>query len=792
MAVESHQDGRTTQGEAICPYCGVGCRLWMEAAYGGLIRIKGVADAPANLGGICAKGATLGQVIQTPDRLMMPQLRTHREKERRPVGWAEALKWVSGRFHEIIGKHGPDAVAFYGSGQLDSEAGYLAVKLFKGSIGTNNTDSNSRLCMAAAVAGYRTSLGADGPPTCYADINLSDCMVVWGSNMAEAFPVTFDRVRARLKANPEVDLIVVDPRRTNTAEVAKLHVPVAPGGDIPLMNAVGRLLIERDAVDRGFVEDHTEGFEAYRDFLLQADWREMVEASGVSEALVRTLAARIAGARRWLTFYCQGLNQSTVGMWKNNSVINLHLLTGQIGKSGAGPFSLTGQPNAMGGREVGLLAQALPGYRFTEDPGHRAEVEEYWGRAEGTISARPGLTAVEMFRALESGRLKAVWIAATNPAVSLPDLHHIRRALAKAELVVVQDPYHPTETSLLADVLLPTSQWAEKTFTSTNSERLVSYSEQVINPPGLAWPDWQIIARFGEAMGYPGFDFQDSSQVWDEFIELTAGRPCDMSGMASARLRASRHLQWPCPNADHPGTERLYLDRKFPTPNGRARFHPRPHQQPRETTDHEFPLVLTTGRIYAHWHTMTRTGKSPKLVQREPSAYVEVHPDDAASVGLAAGQLAELTSRRGTLRLPVRFNPGLSRGLVFVPFHWGDQYGEQTAANYLTISAIGRIAKQPEFKFCAVRLAPAPDAHQPEPVYGRTVRSERPLKPVVVKTEQMTPQSVETVGAPDGAIGAIPGLHGRSGQPRGHGHGPGLGPGEPGAGVAVQSGDDHV
>ena len=418
MAVQSHQDGRTTQGEAICPYCGVGCRLWMEAAYGELIRVKGVADAPANLGGICAKGATLGQVIQTPDRLVVPQLRTHREKERRPVGWAEALTWVSDRFHEIIRKHGPHAVAFYGSGQLDSEAGYLAVKLFKGSIGTNNTDSNSRLCMAAAVAGYRTSLGADGPPTCYADIDLSDCMVVWGSNMAEAFPVTFDRVRARLKANPKVDLIVIDPRRTNTAEVAKLHVAVAPGGDIPLMNAVGRLLIERDAVDHRFVEDHTEGFEAYRDFLPQADWREMVEASGVSEALVRTLAERIAGARRWLTFYCQGLNQSTVGMWKNNSVINLHLLTGQIGKPGAGPFSLTGQPNAMGGREVGLLAQALPGYRFTEDPGHRAEVEKYWGRSEGTISTRPGLTAVEMFRALECGRLKAVWIAATNPAVS--------------------------------------------------------------------------------------------------------------------------------------------------------------------------------------------------------------------------------------------------------------------------------------------------------------------------------------------------------------------------------------
>jgi len=745
MAIGSHHDGCIAQGEAICPYCGVGCRLGMEAKSGRLTRIKGVADAPANLGGICAKGATLGQVIQTSDRLTTPLLRTGRDQERRPVGWAEAIEWTAGRFREIIEQHGPHAVAFYGSGQLDSESGYLACKLFKGSIGTNNTDSNSRLCMASAVTGYRTSLGADGPPTCYADIDQSDCMIVWGSNMAEAFPVTFDRVRARLKANPEVDLIVIDPRRTSTAEAANLHVPVAPGGDIPLMNAVGRLLIEREAVDRGFVEGHTEGFEAYRDFLLRADWEAMVEASGVPEALIRTLADRIAGARRWLTFYCQGLNQSTVGMWKNNSVINLHLLTGQIGKPGAGPFSLTGQPNAMGGREVGLLAQALPGYRFTEDPDHRAELEAYWGRAEGTISTRPGLTAVEMFRSLESGRLKAIWIAATNPAVSLPDLHHVRRALAKAELVVVQDPYHPTETSRLADVLLPTAQWSEKTFTSTNSERLVSHSDRVIDPPGLARPDWQIFAHFGRELGYSGFDFRESNEVWDEFIGLTAGRPCDMAGITSARLRARRHLQWPCSDADHPGTERLYLDRKFPTPNGRARFHPRSHQPPKEATDHEFPLILTTGRIYTHWHTMTRTGKSPKLLQREPSAYVEVHPDDAAAVGLVAGQLAELSSRRGTLRLPVRYNTGLTRGLVFVPFHWGDEQGEHTAANYLTISAIGRIAKQPEFKYCAVRLAPAVDAPQPEPAFGRTIRSERPLKPVVVKAESMPLRVVEPV-----------------------------------------------
>jgi ferredoxin-nitrate reductase len=685
----------------------------MESAGGELPRVKGVADAPANLGGICAKGATLPEVIRTPDRLVQPHLRPARGQELRPLRWADALGWTAARFREIIGRHGPDAVAFYGSGQLDSEPAYLAVKLFKGSIGTNNTDSNSRLCMASAVAGYRRSLGADGPPCCYADIDRSDCLVVWGSNMAEAFPVTFDRVKARLQAAPGVELIVVDPRRTKTAAYATLHVPVAPGGDVPLLNAVGRLLLERGAVDHDFAAAHTEGFEAYRDFLLHADWEGLVAAAGAPEALVRALAERVARSRALLTLYCQGLNQSTAGLGKNNSLINLHLLTGQIGKPGAGPFSLTGQPNAMGGRGVGLLAQALPGYRFTDDAGHRAEVEAYWGRPAATVSARPGLTAVEMSRALEAGRLKAIWVAATNPAVSLPDLHQVRRALSRAELVVVQDAYHPTETTRFADVLLPAAQFAEKAGTMTSSERLVSFSEPVVEPPGAALPDWQVLARFGQAMGFPGFQFDGAGAVWDEFIGLTAGRPCDMAGMTAERLRRERHLRWPCPTFDHPGTERLYLDRRFPNPSGRARFHARPYRPPRETTDHEFPLVLTTGRLYAHWHTLTRTGKSPKLVRREPSAFVEVHPDDAAAAGLAAGQWAELSSGRGLIRLPVRVNPGLPRGAVFVPFHWGDQQGENVAANYLTISATGPVAKQVEFKYCAVRLAPAPDAAPP-------------------------------------------------------------------------------
>ena len=558
--------------------------------------------------------------------------------------------------------------------------------------------------MAAAVAGYRTSLGSDGPPGCYDDIELADVILIIGSNMAEAHPVTFDRIRASKKARPQQHVVVIDPRRTATAQHADLFLPVAPGGDIALLNALGRVLLLMGALDQRFVNEHTEGFEEYRRFLLGQDLGELCRTACVAEEDLYRLARLLAGAGTFLSFYCMGLNQSTVGMWKNNSLINLHLLTGQIGKPGAGPFSLTGQPNAMGGREAGLLAHQLPGYRTVEDTEHRHEVEQYWGRRPGAISPAVGLTAVEMFRALEKGTLKAIWIAGTNPAVSMPDLHHIRRALQRARLVVVQDAYHPTETTRLADILLPAAQWGEKEWTSTNSERTIGYSPRLFDPPGAALPDWQILARFAQRLGYQGFQYASEAEVWDEFIGLTSGRPCDMAGATSARLRATGSLQWPCPTPDHPGSKRRYLDGCFATPTRRARFLPRHHRQPRELPDHEFPFVLTTGRLYAHWHTLTRTAKAEKLVRRAPHAFAEINPLDAAALHLAEGDLVQLSSRRGTIQLPARLSHRVMRGMVFIPFHWGDLFGEGNAANYLTISAIGRVAKQPELKFCAVNL----------------------------------------------------------------------------------------
>src|SRR5947209_7539134 len=726
MSAMSTNGSLTVLGEAICPYCGVGCRLRLEGSGGRPERVRGVEDAPANLGRLCTKGALLHETIATPDRLTHPQFRLDRRSHFRPTDWGTALRYVNECLQYILNTAGPDAVAFYGSGQLDTETAYLACKLFKGHLGTNNTDSNSRLCMAAAVAGYRTSLGSDGPPTCYDDIDHADVVLVIGSNMAEAHPVTFDRLRAARKARPDTLLIVADPRRTPTAREADIHLPVAPGGDIALLNALGRLLLQRGAADERFITAHTRGFAEFRDFLLKQDPIELCAAAGLPMETIRQLARLIAGAARFLSFYCMGLNQSTVGMWKNNSLINLHLLTGQIGKPGAGPFSLTGQPNAMGGREAGLLAHQLPGYRTVEDAEHRHEVEQYWGRRPGAISPAVGLTAVEMFRALEKGQLQAIWIAGTNPAVSMPDLHHIRRALQRARLVVVQDAYHPTETTRLADILLPAAQWGEKEWTSTNSERTIGYSPKLFDPPGAALPDWQILARFAQRLGYRGFEHASAAEVWDEFIHLTSGRPCDMSGATSARLRSLCSLQWPCPTLDHPGTKRRYLDGRFATPTGRARFLPRDHREPRELPDHEFPFVLTTGRIYAHWHTLTRTAKSDKLVRREPHAFVEINPADAQRLDLQEGDTVQLSSRRGTIQLPARLRRGVAPGMVFVPFHWGDLYGEGNAANYLTISAIGRVAKQPELKFCAVNLEKV-SASRPRQRAGEGEKSAEPL-----------------------------------------------------------------
>jgi len=671
----------------------------VEAEDNRIVRVKGVADAAANLGRICPKGATLWRVVDTPDRLRTPLWRASRGAEFKRLSWANAVRTAAQRLAEIRARHGPDSIAFYGSGQLDTETAYLICKLFKGHLGTNNTDSNSRLCMSSAVAAYTAALGSDGPPTSYDDIRHARTILITGSNMADAHPVTFDFVRQR--DAPETTLIVIDPRRTKTAEAADLHLPLRCGSDLALFHALAKLSLSQ--ADQGFIERHTTGFEPYLAFLHGLDLNACIRETGLAHEAVER-AAKLLHGGPLLTFYCMGTNQSSEGVRKNLAIINLHLMLGQIGKPGAGPFSLTGQPNAMGGREAGLLAHQLPGYRLTDNAAHRRESEEYWHLPGGSISPRRGLTAVEMFRALEQGRLKAIWIAATNPAASLPDLHQVRRAFDRAELVIVQDCYHPTDTSVRADLLLPVAQWAEKEWTSTNSERTVSFSARIVDPVGEALPDCEIVRRVAVALGAPGFTYSSRDAIWDEFRKLTAGRPCDMSGMSAERLRRVRMLQWPCPDADHPGTLRRYTDKCFATPDGRARFHLTPASQPMERTDHEFPLTLTTGRLAAHWHTRTRTGNVPSFNRLAPHPTLQLHPTDAEARGIADGDLILAFNRRGSVRIAAEVTTATPPGTVFGTFHWGDLFEKECNINYLTHSALDPVSWQPEFKYAAVEV----------------------------------------------------------------------------------------
>jgi anaerobic selenocysteine-containing dehydrogenase len=690
-------------GQAVCPYCGVGCLLDVaiesNKTNNRIVELRGSPDSPVNYGLLCPKGALLSPVLDLPGRLLSPLRRANRHSALESTCWDTVLPEIAERLWSIIERYGPDSVALYGSGQLDTEAWYLGNKLFKGYIGSNHVDSNSRLCMASAVAAYRSTLGSDGPPTCYADIEHSDCYLIAGSNMADAHPVTFQRLKARRRVDPENVMIVLDPRRTHTAQAADIHVPLAPGSDIAFFNAVGRIILDRGATNREFIARHTLCFEEYEYMLRSLDLNELAAICGVPLELIEQVAGVLIRARAFLSFYCMGLGQSSVGTAKCQSLIDLHLMLGQIGKPGAGPFSLTGQPNAMGGRELGGLAHLLPGYRLIDNPDHRREVEAYWGVPEGRIAPRPGLTAVEIFQALEGGRLRAVWIVCNNPLVSLPNLAQARRALANAELVIAQDCFE-TETTRVADYVLPAAQWIEKSGTTTNSERRVTRNCQLVEPPADARPDWWIFSRVAQAMGFDGFDFESIEPIWDEFRGLTRGRPCDQFGMTNERLQAGS-LQWPCPSEHHPGTPRRYTDGRFATPDGLARFIACKHQPPRETPDNAYPLTLTTGRIASQWHTMTRTGKIPRLANQATTPYVELHPDDASACDIRDGDTVVVESSRGMATVQARITNRLRQGMVFMPFHWGD---DRQAANNLTHEAFDPLSKEPELKACAVRI----------------------------------------------------------------------------------------
>ncbi len=728
----TQQDPATVRSQ--CPYCGVGCGLEMlpPAAKKQLTRrneeglpiwgVRGDRLHPSSHGQVCIKGATVGETLDA-SRLEVPLHRRSLQDPFTPISWDEALDLIAGRIQQTLKAKGPDAIAIYGSGQFHTEDYYVAQKLMKGAIGSNNFDANSRLCMSSAVAGYTRSLGSDGPPCCYDDIDHCDLAVLIGTNTADCHPVLFQRLLKRKKRQPrKLKIVVVDPRSTATSDAADRHLAIRPGTDLVLLHGIAHLLLRRTRVDHDFIDEATEGFEAFATIVQAWTPARVAGICGIEEADLRGLASLWGSAHSVLSLWSMGVNQSVEGTATVSGIVNLHLLTGQIGRPGAGPFSLTGQPNAMGGREAGGLAHLLPGYRVVTDQTHRQEVEQAWGFPMGSISPRPGLSAWQQVEAMERGDLDLWWVAATNPLVSMPNLGRVKAAVERCPLVVLSEAYAGTETAEYAHLLLPAAQWSEKRGTMTNSERRVTLCPEFRRPPGQARPDWQVFAAVGRRLGFKSqFSFESADQVYDELAALTAGRLCDLSGLSHQLLQAEGPQQWPYPAGSTPTAEakRLYENWVFPTPSGRARFiaeHPLGLAEPPCDT---FPLVLTVGRYLGQWHTMTRTAKVPRLMSMHPEPLLEIHPDDALDLGLEKNGMAAVSSRRASLVTKVLITDRIRPGTVFLPMHWGFMQEGACEANALMHEQACQVCGQPELKATAVRVVPAPQSSTSSKAAGR-------------------------------------------------------------------------
>ncbi|WP_326541038.1 nitrate reductase [Pseudorhodoferax sp.] len=705
-----------------CPYCGVGCGVLIEAEGGQITGVRGDPAHPANFGRLCSKGSTLHLTaaadITRQVRLLQPLQRTVRGGTAVPIAWDAALDLAADRFAQVIDTHGPDAVGFYLSGQLLTEDYYVFNKLAKGLIGTHNLDTNSRLCMSSAVAGYKQTLGADAPPTCYDDIGHADCLFIAGSNTAWAHPILFRRIEDAKRARPALKIVVVDPRRTETCEIADLHLAIRPGSDVMLFHGLLHLMLHEGWTTPDFIAAHTRGFEAVQALVRDCTPGRVAQVCGITPAELAQAARLFATSRATLSLYCMGLNQSSQGTAKNTALINLHLATAQIGRPGAGPFSLTGQPNAMGGREVGGLANLLPAHRELANPAHRAEVAAFWGLP--AIRATPGRPAVELFQAAADGEVKALWMACTNPAQSMPDQATVRRALQRAEFVVLQEAFAGTATAAFADLLLPATSWGEKEGTVTNSERRISRVRAAVPAPGQARPDWAIAValarrlatRLGRGAGL--FPYETPEAVWNEHRDSTRGRDLDITGLSYALLEAAPR-QWPLRAGETEGRARLYEDKHFATADGRAYFVAQPWQAPAEVPDAGFAFSLNTGRLRDQWHGMSRTGTLGRLFGHAGEPVVQMHPQDMADGRLTDGELVRVRSRRGSLVLPAAASADLGRGQAFIAMHWGAEMlggsgpdGEAPAGvNTLTTAARCPVSRQPELKHAAVHIMKA-------------------------------------------------------------------------------------
>ncbi|MCM2361383.1 bifunctional nitrate reductase/sulfite reductase flavoprotein subunit alpha [Pseudomonas sp. SR18] len=693
---------------SVCPYCGVGCGIVMQVENNKVVKVIGDKAHPTNFGRLCTKGTTCGQAIADSGRMENAYLREERDHDPVRIAMDTAISETASRLRHILDRDGPDALAFYVSGQMSLEAQYLVNKLAKGFVRTPNIESNSRLCMASAGSGYKLSLGSDGPPGSYEDFDRADLFFVIGANMADCHPILFLRMMDRVKAGAK--LIVVDPRRSATADKADLYLPIKPGTDLALLNGLLYLLVKNGHTDPAFIAAFTEGWEAMPGFLEDYSPDRVAALTGLAEADIRQAADWIGQAAEWMSCWTMGLNQSTHGTWNTNALCNLHLATGAICRPGSGPFSLTGQPNAMGGREMGYMGPGLPGQRSVLVEADRAFIEDLWQIPPDHLPRQAGNGTVAMFEQMAAGQIKACWIICTNPVASVPNRQIAIDGLRTAELVITQDAYLDTETNRYADILLPGALWAEAEGVMINSERNLTLMQKAVEAPGDTLPDWQIIARVACEMGFAdAFTYASAAEVFEEIKRAWNPKTgYDLRGASHARLR-EQPLQWPCASADgadrNPIRYRTAATLAFATDSGKGQFFPRPHMPPAEMPDERFPFVLNTGRLQHQWHTLTKTGKVATLNKLNPGPFVEVHPDDARRLGLKAKDPVEVRSLRGRAVLPALITDRVRPGNCFAPFHWNDVFGEHLAINAVTNDAVDPISLQPEFKCCAVALA---------------------------------------------------------------------------------------
>lgn len=711
-----------TWHKSVCRFCGVGCGVMLGVRDGKPAAIKGDTENTINHGLLCVKGFYLHKIITAENRLLHPLVRKNGKLVE--TSWEEAMSLVATKFREAIETHGPDAVAFYGSGQAETEETYIANKLFKGHIGTNNVEGNPRLCMASAVGGYLTTFGADEPVGSYDDIDHADLFLLFGSNTAEAHPVLYDRIVERRKKNPATKIIIIDPRKTPTNRIADLHLQVIPGYDLAVAHAMARILIEEGYTDEQFIGESVNfsdgknaiSYDDYKKFLQKYTPEYAAEQCGVSARDIVAAARLFGQARTAMTMWTMGVNQRVRGVWLNNLMHNLHLLTGKLGKPGSDSFSLTGQPNACGGvREGGGLCHLLPGHRLVAKEPHRQEIAKIWNVDPARISPKPGKHTIAMFEAVASGDIKALYVMCTNPAHSLPNLNKYLDGL-KNTFMVVAESFHPTETTKLADVVLPVAFWSEKEGVYGCTERRSQHMPKALEPAGEARWDGDVLIDLANRLGYgENFaHFQSPEDVWNEYLLCTKGRDMDLTGAPYSRLREVRGLRWPVPAVDHPGTVHRFVasDPLFPhdkaggrrmyfynKPDGKAVIFARPDKGPEEPTDAEYPFALTTGRVLEHWHTITMTGQVRELVRAVPKPYVEIHPEDAAASGIENKQSIKVSTRRGSLELEARVVDRPRQGTLFLPWHWPEKL-----ANLLTIDAIDPGSKEPEYKVCAAKI----------------------------------------------------------------------------------------